>query len=192
MFTLLLATVLAASPNDPLPALQTAGSARKPVASAVERAGPAAARGPHELRRDVRAALQRTSSWIKGNPGRAAAELLPIFAALKCDTQMVQEERDRYAGIVRERLVKLEKTLARPPRSAATASPGAAGGGAPNADLGKELVALIQHVIAPDTWDVAGGNGVIIYYEPLQVLVVRQTDEVHGQVGGVFDQLRRN
>jgi hypothetical protein len=164
--------------------------------------GPAPAREPHELRHDVRSVLQRTVPWMKSDPGRAAAALLPMFAALKCDTSLVKEERDRYAGIVRERLLKLERTLSKQASSSMVGSQGAAGrptainaagaGGAANADYGRELVALIQHVIAPETWDVAGGNGVIMYYQPLHVLVIRQTDDVHGQVGGVFDQLRRN
>jgi hypothetical protein len=64
--------------------------------------------------------------------------------------------------------------------------------GATNGDHGQELVDLIQKVIAPDTWDIAGGPGSIMYYSPQRVIVVRQTGEVHRQFKGVLNQLRRN
>ena len=55
----------------------------------------------------------------------------------------------------------------------------------------RRLIDLIQTTIAPETWEVNGGRGTIRYYSPLQVLVVRQTGEVHHQLGGVVGQLRR-
>jgi hypothetical protein len=64
--------------------------------------------------------------------------------------------------------------------------------GAANGDHGQELVDLIQKVIAPDTWDIAGGPGTIMYYSPQKVIVVRQTGEVHRQFGDVLRQLRQN
>jgi hypothetical protein len=63
------------------------------------------------------------------------------------------------------------------------------GGGA--ADDGWDLVELIRATIAPETWDVNGGRGSMYYYRPQQLLVVRQTGEVHHQLGGVLGQLRR-
>jgi len=69
-------------------------------------------------------------------------------------------------------------------------APGMFGGGA-NEDHGEELVELIQTVIAPQSWDVAGGPGSIYYWKQLHVLVVRQTSEVHGEMGDVLGQLRR-
>jgi hypothetical protein len=64
------------------------------------------------------------------------------------------------------------------------------GGGAFAADWGPDLVELIERTINPAFWDVAGGPGTIVYYRPLQCLVVRATSEVHGQVGGVVNDLR--
>jgi hypothetical protein len=58
-------------------------------------------------------------------------------------------------------------------------------------DSGQELVDLIQAVIAPHTWDVNGGPGSIKYWRPGLSIVVRASDEVHGQVGGLVDQLQR-
>ncbi|MCA9249105.1 MAG: hypothetical protein KDA42_18410, partial [Planctomycetales bacterium] len=62
--------------------------------------------------------------------------------------------------------------------------------GAP-ADDGEDLVELIQTVIAPDSWDVNGGPGSIFYWPNLRVLVIRQTDEVHDNIGGALGQLRQ-
>jgi len=64
------------------------------------------------------------------------------------------------------------------------------GGAAVPGDYGAELVELIERTINPSFWDVAGGPGTIVYYRPLQCLVVRATAEVHGQVGGVLGDLR--
>lgn len=58
------------------------------------------------------------------------------------------------------------------------------------ADLGPDLVELIQATISPATWNINGGNGSIVYYAPLHVLVVSAPDEVHGQIGGVLRQMQ--
>jgi hypothetical protein len=69
-------------------------------------------------------------------------------------------------------------------------SGGAMGGGMVR-DHSQELIDLIQRTIKPDHWDVAGGPGSIFYFRPLMALVVRATSEVHGDVGGLMDALRR-
>jgi hypothetical protein len=58
-------------------------------------------------------------------------------------------------------------------------------------DHGQELVELIQTVIRPETWDVNGGPGTIYYWYPGRALVIRQMGEVHEEIGGALDQLRR-
>ncbi len=68
---------------------------------------------------------------------------------------------------------------------------GAFGGGAGTGDWGPQLVALIERTINPAFWDVVGGPGTIVYYQPLMCLVVRATSEVHGNVGGVLGGLRK-
>jgi hypothetical protein len=65
------------------------------------------------------------------------------------------------------------------------------GGGPGPADWGPDLVDLIERTINPSFWDVVGGPGTIIYYRPLQCLVVRATGEVHGNVGGLIGDLRK-
>ena len=70
-----------------------------------------------------------------------------------------------------------------------TASTGSHGG-APQDD-GQALVELIQATIAPQSWDVNGGPGSIVYWPAWHVLVVRQTDDVHEQIGGVMHGMRK-
>lgn len=65
-----------------------------------------------------------------------------------------------------------------------------AAGGAATRDNGRELVELIQATIVPDFWDVNGGLGTIVYYAPLQALVVRATGDVHGNVREILGGLR--
>lgn len=56
---------------------------------------------------------------------------------------------------------------------------------------GQALVDLIQNTVAPDSWDVRGGPGTIIYYNPLRALVIRQTGEGHDTIGDVLGGLRK-
>ena len=64
-------------------------------------------------------------------------------------------------------------------------------GGASQTDYNaQQLIELIQRTISPDFWDVVGGPGTIFYFPQLQVLVIRATSEIHGQVGGVVGALR--
>ena len=65
------------------------------------------------------------------------------------------------------------------------------GGGRYSYDHGPELVDLIQQTIAPHTWDVNGGLGSIYYWRPGRAMVIRQTGDVHGQVGGLLQQMGR-
>jgi hypothetical protein len=75
---------------------------------------------------------------------------------------------------------------------AGAAAGGAFGGAPPIAnDYGPDLIDLIQTVIAPATWERNGGPGSIYYYRPLRVLVIRQTGEVHDEIGGTIEALRR-
>jgi len=64
------------------------------------------------------------------------------------------------------------------------------GGGPLAAANGADLVALIERTINPNFWDVVGGPGSIVYYAPLQCLVVRATAEVHENIGGLVGDVR--
>ena len=55
----------------------------------------------------------------------------------------------------------------------------------------RALINLIEQTIAPDTWESRGGGGSIFYYAPRHALVIRQTDDVHRQIGGVLGNLNK-
>ncbi len=63
-------------------------------------------------------------------------------------------------------------------------------GGAARADFGPALVELIYRTISPEFWDVRGGPGSIVYYQPWHALVVRATPEIHERIGGIAEGLR--
>lgn len=63
-------------------------------------------------------------------------------------------------------------------------------GGAARSDYGPLLVELIRRTISPEFWDVHGGPGVIIYYQPGQALVIRATPEIHERIGGALGGAR--
>jgi hypothetical protein len=100
-----------------------------------------------------------------------------------------------------KRLVRLQrkaqKSNRRSPRTALTSDPDArsvrvtrekvasSGGGV--AAQAATLIDLIRNTIQPDSWDVNGGLGTISFLgDPFYVLVIRNTGDVHNQIGGVL------
>lgn len=64
-------------------------------------------------------------------------------------------------------------------------------GGASQTDANaRMLIELIERTIDPEFWDVNGGPGTIMYYPPLQCLVIRATSHVHWKIGGVLGGVR--
>ncbi len=57
-------------------------------------------------------------------------------------------------------------------------------------DNGPELVALIEAILHPDFWNVAGGAGTLHYFRPLRILVVRATTTVHEDLTDFLERLR--
>jgi hypothetical protein len=68
---------------------------------------------------------------------------------------------------------------------------GAAGGQDANADNGQQLVDMIQNVISPKSWDINGGGCSIYYWQQQRAIVVRATDDVHGEISDTLEQLNR-
>jgi hypothetical protein len=81
--------------------------------------------------------------------------------------------------------------------AAAGAAAGQAGGGfgggleQQTQANGEALAQLIQDTIAPDSWDIRGGPGTIIYYNPLRALVIRQTGDAHDAIGDLLGAVRQ-
>jgi hypothetical protein len=63
----------------------------------------------------------------------------------------------------------------------------AAGGDAAEAQA---LIDLIQATISPETWDINGGRGSIVYFANGHALVVSAPGDVHDDLGGLLRQLR--
>jgi len=102
----------------------------------------------------------------------------------------VAANKDQPAGVPAGGAVLAQMGL--PPGGGAG---GAAGGqnanGNASADNGQQLVDLIQTVISPKSWDVNGGNCTIYYWQPQHAIVVRASDDVHGQVSDALEQLNK-
>lgn len=171
-----------------------------------------------QLREAVKQAL-RNSRHPEVSPRQSAEALLEIFGRLREDASLAPSSRRECLLLVRNRLGQLaaqieseDKLAVRAGDSAGDApsagnvqasSPGkeaseiARRGRAPRgaaggpADHGDDLVELIKSTIAPQSWDDAGGPGSIYYYRHLKVLVISQTSEIHGRVGGLLNQRGR-
>lgn len=161
-----------------------------------------------ELRRDITAALNSTFPATAGDRRTQAKRFLALYAAA---AELPPAERTRLQTRLKSRLARLASGIRQdvrekmreqksPTASASTSAhqpPGAesqktrrlAGGAAQ--DEGQALVDLIEATIAPESWDVNGGPGTIKYWPAWHVLVVRQTDEVHEQLGGVVHGMRQ-
>ena len=164
---------------------------------------PAKVRSRDALRDAYRRAMQKSTSRATPEPEEVVPELTSLYLELAGARDMGRSERRRLRRGVRLRLEQMRDKLihqglrrAREARQAKYRSSGPdeqdlAGGGRGANARAVELIELIQTTIAPDTWDVNGGNGSIRYYSPVHALVVRQTGEVHHQIGEALQALRR-
>jgi hypothetical protein len=169
-------------------------------------------------RRDLRAATyaaMRASRARGAEPRQFVPQLIAVYEQLRSDDELRVTERAQLRRMVAKRLAEVGLELLRDLKKAEAAAAtdgrpatarlssaagyriaddvpqsGSAGGG-PDMAGARELVELIRTTIAPETWDVNGGRGSIIYYSPLKVLVIRQTSEVHELIHNLQDQLRK-
>jgi hypothetical protein len=168
----------------------------------------ASAPAPRELRQSISEALRREATTTGPEHEQALRKLVAVFEQLAADRQLPEKERDSRIGQVRARLARgadqlqLAQRVGAGPRQAAgngnavRATGGAAGrngAGAPQGanDDSDQLIDLIQRTIAPGSWEANGGRGTIMYFPAKQVLVIRQTGEVHDQFRDLLQQLRR-
>ena len=168
-----------------------------------------------ELRTAVRDTMRREAMAATfADRSKAIRELCEIFVEIATGDAMNDTLRDRYLGKVRSRLRRTQRDLeiqvSRDQRSKSRSAPQAdlpatvslatslatgsaatlSRGGAA-AENGQALVELIQATIAPEVWDVNGGQATIFYFAPVHALVVRAPGEVHRQAAGLLDNVRR-
>jgi hypothetical protein len=147
-----------------------------------------------ELYREMAAHPKRDSSLVLKQLGlRLRSRLVKVNDYI--DRKVSRANRDEKKGAPRALKVPESNVLAQqmPAPGGAGPVPGgppAGAGAAGNADYGPDLVDLIQRTISPGTWDINGGNGAIVYFSPLRVLVVSAPGTVHDQIDDVLGQLR--
>lgn len=150
-----------------------------------------------ELRADYRSLL-RSADRRTTDPFAITPKLVSLYVELSEPGALPYGERKVKYRALRLRLLKMHNRLApiadgsrrihgtrpvgRHPESAA--------GGAGTLARARQLIRLIRSVIAPESWDVNGGDNSIQFYAPLNVLVVRASGEVHHQIGGVLPALK--
>ncbi len=134
-------------------------------------------------RNELAARLRKTASSMKQQLKRAA-----VAGSIAKSNQVVAADLESSAEVEASLTATLQLT------DFALASPQQlfANGGAAQQDLGgAALVELIERTLHPQFWDRAGGPGKIVYYAPLQCLVVRATSEVHERTGNALGELRK-
>lgn len=169
-----------------------------PPPSAAETAVLPFARSRSEFRAAYREALQGADPRKLPDPAVVVPQLAALYRELPRVEGLSHSERSRLKRGLELRLAGLRDRLQRS-RSSRLQRGTATAGGAPVAELSgggdaaraAELIALIQMTIAPDSWQVNGGRGSIGYFPLLHALVVRQTAEVHHQLGDTLQVLRK-
>ena len=120
--------------------------------------------------------LRGTSHARRGRLRRAiAGKLLPVRDRLIRRGLRWEADRAALARGRRPRPVPPAATFAGPREQARA----------------RELIALVQSVIAPETWDVNGGFASVRYFDLYQALVVKAPQRVHGELGEALGGLRR-
>lgn len=164
----------------------------------------------HELDERVSKALRRESKARSHDErARAVSDLVEIFTLMQQDDRRaLSPTLARLVGKVRSRLrrtqTELQREERRRARKASASSPGlesVAERSEPDGRFGgraqlaagnaQALIDLIERTISPNTWDVNGGPGTVMYYAPRHALVIRAPAEVHGRVGAGLQNLRR-
>lgn len=163
-------------------------------------------RTPDSLRADYSAALQNSAPKVRPDYSQVVPALTALYDSLSDAEGLSQAETRRMRLALTARLEQIRDRLIREKirteRAAkiearrkgadgrVTMPPDAsrAGGAAAGA---QQLIDLITATIEPDSWEVNGGRGRIMFYPPLNVLVIRTTGEVHHQIGGTLSTLRK-
>lgn len=154
-----------------------------------------------ELRSEYREVFTAAADRNHPDPDKVVPRLVTVYEklpAIKGEISHKEYTRMRrglenhleklYGRVARSRAHR-ERELARD--KARNGDPADFAGGGAELARAKELMDLIQATIAPDTWENSGGKGSIRYFSPVHALVIRQSGEVHHQVGSTIRQLRR-
>lgn len=125
-----------------------------------------------------------TSPTLNNYRIKVRARLLKILKSMEYAAR--HKTANKYSGQTSSLLDTLQRHLLRSSAAMGGANrmlQGNAAQGVP--DYGPALVNLIKTTISPKFWDINGGPGVIVYYPPLRLLVIRATSDIHYQIGGL-------
>lgn len=196
MSALLCLIAMVAAPPVPQDTDQPTVAVEKTEAK-VEEKGPLK---PHEITKAMHQALiDEATSKTYGERRDAINRICSYYAQMMRHEDFPEITREQWQNRLNSRLRRvkkdLEKKIERLPKESlssdtSTKAKGAQGGGAMDRKGAQELIELITTTIDPETWDINGGKGSIFYFSNLQVLVIRQTQEVHEKIGGVTKQLK--
>ncbi len=152
-----------------------------------------------ELREQFRDTLQRVRKEATFDAVRDVPDLLVLRHALTAHAGLSRVEQVRMRQRVDywleesyKRLKHRQRHLKSDGHTTATmkTAAGLPAGGAAEARAVAQLISLIEATVEPESWLMNGGRGTIRYYAPLQVLVIRNTQQVHDELGGVLHQMR--
>jgi hypothetical protein len=125
---------------------------------------------------------------------QAVPQLVALHESISGVEGLSAVEKQRMKVTLRGRIEwyghRLRKEVAEGERALRREDETANGGGASLAGA-RSLIDLIQRTVNPPIWDVNGGPAGIGYFAPVQALVVRAPGEVHRQLGGTLNGLRR-
>lgn len=141
-----------------------------------------------DLRREVHEGLRAWARPTDSQLPEAAQTIWELYGRVDRDTTLAASSRKELRLKLRARLAAFADRLRPLGQRLEPTAPGPA----PARDHAQELIDLIQQTIAPKSWDVNGGPGAIRFWRPGLALVITQTDEIHGQVSGLAEQLRRD
>lgn len=164
-------------------------------------------RSTAELRAAVEVAIQR-SRTLREDDRTAVDELLALHRELRKHATISIQDRTVLLRQVNQRLTAISQQLSTAARATPqTALPGgqrhilgqqlppfgqpAAGQNPPGTPptAAQELIDVIQDTIAPTTWDLRGGQGVIRFWGPGNALIIRQSSDVHQQLAQLIEDL---
>ena len=165
-----------------------------------------AERGAYAIRKAIQAALREEArAKTIAEKSSKLRQLCLLYLEVVVHPKLHKTERNKQLNRLRSRLSRVSRELKKkikqhrpiPERTtlaksiSSSSAKVVAQGGRAQQDLAQELIELIQQTIAPKSWKVNGGNGVIVYYAPRQALVVSASLENHGNVAGLVKVLRK-
>ena len=125
-----------------------------------------------------------TSPTLNNYRIKVRARLLTILKSMEYAAR--HKTTNKYSGQTSRLLDTLHRHLLRSSTAMGGANRMLQGNAAQGVrDYGPALVNLIKTTISPKFWDINGGPGVIVYYPPLRLLVIRATNDIHYQIGGL-------